>query len=70
MIVTKDTIQGDYAEKYNVGVAVTDCSNLTNDLKAFLQQDYKEYCKRCDGLLMKFLNDQYEFVEAVKKFVK
>lgn len=70
MIVTKDTIQGDYAEKYNVGVAVTDCSNLTNDLKAFLQQDYKEYCKRCDGLLMEFLNDQYEFVEAVKKFVK
>ena len=70
MIVTKDTIQGDYAEKYNVGVAVTDCSNLTNDLKAFLQQDYKAYCKRCDGLLMEFLNDQYEFVEAVKKFVK
>lgn len=70
MIVTKDTIQGDYAEMYNVGVAVTDCSNLTNDIKAFLQQDYKEYCKRCDGLLMEFLNDQYEFVEAVKKFVK
>lgn len=70
MLVTKDTIQGDYAEKYNVGVAVTDCGNLTNDLKAFLQQDYKEYCKRCDGLLMEFLNDQHEFVEAVKKFVK
>lgn len=70
MIVTKGTIQGDYAEKYNVGVALTDCSNLTNDLKAFLQQDYQEYCKRCDGLLMEFLNDQHEFVEAVKKFVK
>ena len=37
---------------------------------AQLQQDYNEYCKRCDGLLMEFLNDQHEFVEAVKKFVK
>lgn len=70
MIVTKDTIQGDYAEKYNVGVALTDCSNLTEDLKTFLQQDYQAYCKRCDGLLMEFLNDQHEFVEAVKKFAK
>lgn len=70
MIVTKDTIQGDYAEKYNVGVVVADCSNLINDLKAFLQQDYKEYCKRCDGLLMQFLDDQNQFVKAVKAFAK
>lgn len=70
MIVTKDTIQGDYAEKYNVGVSITDCSNLTNDLKTFLQQDYQEYCKRCDNLLMQFLDDQNEFVNAVKKFVR
>lgn len=70
MIVTKDTIQGDYAEKYNVGVAVTDCQNLTNNLMAFLKQDYQAYCKRCDGLLNEFLNDQKAFVEAVKAFVE
>lgn len=70
MIVTKDTIQGDYAEKYNVGVAITDCNDLTNDLHAFIEQDYQEYCKRCDGLLMEFLNDQHEYVKAVKKFAK
>lgn len=69
MIVTKDTIQGDYAEKYNVGVAVKDCSQLTDDLKTFLKQDYDEYCKHCDALLSKFMNDQYEFVDAVKRFV-
>lgn len=70
MIVTKNTIQGYYAEKYKVGIAVQDCQNLIDDLKSFLKQDYYEYCKRCNGLLKVFLKDQYEFVEAVKKFVK
>ena len=70
MIVTKATVQGDYAEKYNVGVAVTDCSNLTNVLKDFLHQDYQDYCNRCDKLLLEFLNDQQEFVNAVCYFIK
>ena len=70
MIVTKDTIQGDYAEKYNVGIAIKDCGNLVNELKVFMQQDYLSYCKRCDELLKEFLKDQCEFVEAVKNFVK
>lgn len=69
MIVTKNTIQGDYAEKYNVGIAINDCSNLTDDLNVFIKQDYKAYCKRCDDLLKEYLRDQKEFVEAVKKFV-
>lgn len=69
MIVTKDTIQGDYAEKYQVGIAIKDCSNLTEDLKAFLQEDYQEYCKRCDGLLRQFLEDQDRFEQAVRKFI-
>ena len=69
MIVTKDTIQGDYAEKYQVGIAVKDCSHLTEDLKAFLQQDYQEYCKRCDGLLRQFLEDQDKYVEMVRRFI-
>ena len=69
MIVTKDTIQGDYAEKYQVGVAIKDCSHLTEDLKTFLQQDYQEYCKRCDGLLRQFLEDQQQFEAAVRKFI-
>ena len=70
MIVTKDTVQGDYAEKYNVGIAIKDCGNLENALKSFIEQDYHNYCKRCDSLLREFLNDQYDFVEAVKQFVK
>ena len=70
MIVTKDTIQGDYAQKYNVGVVITNCHNLTHELKTFLNQDYQDYCKRCDSLLVEFLNDQSEFVQIVKNFSK
>lgn len=70
MIVTKDTVQGDYAEKYNVGVAVPTCNNLTNELKRFLQQDYSAYCRRCNGLLQEFMNDQSEFVNAVIAFAE
>lgn len=69
MIVTKDTCQGAYAEKYGVGVAIRDCDNLANDLHAFLSQNFDAYRMRCDDLLRKFLNDQNLFVEAVKKFV-
>lgn len=70
MLVTKGTIQGDYAEKNNIGVAVEDCQNLTDNLRAFLQLDYLAYCQRCNGLLKEFLKDQEEFIEAVVSFVK
>ncbi len=70
MIVTKNTIQGDYVEKYNIGIALDDCSNLVNELKTFIEQDYKAYCKRCDNLLKTFLQDQKKFVEAVRSFIK
>lgn len=70
MIVTKDTVQGDYAEKYNVGVALADCSNLKNALKTFMCQDYNAYAERCDKLLQDFLNDQERFERLVYEFVK
>ena len=69
MIVTRDTIQGDYAEKYNVGVALEDCANLKSELKNFMQQDYNAYAERCDNLLRKFLNDQAQFENILVNFV-
>lgn len=69
MIVTKNTCQGNYAERYQVGVAVVDCDSLTSILQSFLLQDFDAYCKRCDSLLNDFLKDQEEFVNAVKVFV-
>lgn len=70
MIVTKDTMQGDYAEKYNIGVALADCSNLKNVLKEFMRQDYNAYAERCDNLLQEFLSDQERFEKLVCEFIK
>ena len=70
MIVTKDTTQGDFAEKYNVGVALYDCRNLADELKSFMQQDYNAYAERCDKLLLEFLEDQARFEEMVREFTK
>ena len=38
MITTKDTIQGDYSEKYDVGIAVNNCSNLAQEIVAFYNE--------------------------------
>lgn len=70
MIVTKDTIQGDYAEKYDIGVTLVDCSNIKNELKAFMQQDYNAYAERCDKLLNVFFKDEDNFEKMVHNFIK
>ncbi len=69
MLVTKDTCQGDYVEKYDVGIALENCDNLAEKLVAFLKKDYSAYCTRCEELLAVFLDDQEKFVGAVKDFV-
>lgn len=70
MIVTKNTTQGDYAEKYGLGVALENCNNLYSELARFIQNvDYEAYSRRCDSLLKQFLDDQALFENAVKSFV-
>lgn len=69
MIVTKDTCHGDYAEKYNVGIAIKDCSNLECELISFMRQDYGAYAERCDKLLEGFLKDHELFEETVMSFI-
>ena len=70
MIVTKDTTQGDFAEKYNVGVALHNCHNLAYELKSFMQQDYNVYAERCDKLLLEFLEYQTRFEKMVRDFIE
>ena len=69
MIVTKNTTQGDFAEKFNLGVVVDDCSNLDENLRLFLKEDYSSYVERCNKLLELFLSDQVKFEKTVKEFV-
>lgn len=68
MIVTKNTTQGDFAEQYNVGVALENCNDLDLTLFSFLKTDYHNYAKRCNELLKTFLNDQEKFEKAVVSF--
>lgn len=70
MIVTKNTTQGNFAEEYDVGVAVTDCKELKVKLLEFLQKDFNSYAERCNMLLNRFLVDQDEFEKMIKGFVK
>lgn len=70
MIVTKNTTQGDYAQKYGVGLAVETTEGLADKLVDFLKQDYISYCKRCNNLLRDFICDYNEFYLAVRKFIE
>ena len=69
MIVTRGTTQGNYAERYGVGVAVDDCHDLAERLCDFLNQDRSAYEQRCDDLLAQFMEDQKRFEAAVAAFV-
>lgn len=70
MIVTKDSTQGDYAEKYNIGLAITDCHDLDIKLKSYLESlDYPSYCKRCNELLHELLKDYDEWKKIIVTFV-
>jgi len=68
-IATKDTIQGDYAEKYGVGIAITDTSDLSERLQAFVDGfSSADYEAKRRELLQSFLNDYGVFREAVVRF--
>lgn len=65
MITTKDTMQGYYAEKYHVGLALDDCNGLHTKLNDFLSSlDKNSYTKECNSLLKNFLID-YEKWESM-----
>ena len=69
MITTKDTIQGDYAKKFCLGVAVADCSNLPNDLLSFYNTRCQDYMNNRNIVLKTIQKECYQFEEAVRKFI-
>lgn len=69
MIVTKDTIQGDFVEKYNVGIAIENCSNLYERILDFLNTDFEEYSQSCDRLLRVFMYDEVAFEQMLSQFI-
>ncbi len=71
MIVTYNTIQGDYVEKYQVGLSIIDCSGLSEKLQEWYKMnDYKDFCERCNFLLREFLVDQKAFEVMLDNFLQ
>lgn len=69
MIVTRHTIQGDYAEKYDVGLVIDNCDHLADDVNTYLKRlDFDAYKKRCDSLLNNFVEENIVFVRMLEKF--
>lgn len=71
MITTANTTQGNYAAKYGVGVAISDCSNLPNDLRDYLASEaYTRFAENANRLLADFIKDYDKFYNMVREFVK
>lgn len=70
MIVTSNSIQGDYVEKYQLGLSLDDCTDLDVKIKSFLNSfDKVSFEARCDELLSMFLKDYDEVYDTVKTFL-
>lgn len=71
MIVTRNTMQGDYAVKYGVGLVIDNCNKLAESVIEYYNKlDFVVYSKQCNLLLNIFLNENDEFEEKIKLFVK
>lgn len=70
MITTSGTIQGEYTEKYDIGLAVLNCDNLKEKIIDFLDNlDFKAYSERCNNLLKVFLADYYKWEAVMERFI-
>ncbi len=71
MIVTKGGCQASYVEKYNVGLSVDTCEELSEKLMEFNNNfDFKAYSERCNKLLLSFLKDYDLFLNKIDAFIK
>lgn len=67
MIVRSCSIQGDYVEKYNLGLSLDNCNGLQDKLKAFSTDT--EFESRCNDLLKEFIKDYSIFEKKFKDFI-
>lgn len=69
MITTVNTVQGDYAAKYGVGVALENCENLEQRLKEYLLSDaYNHFSENAHNLLNQFVQDYKKWETVLCEF--
>ena len=70
MIVTAKSTQGDYVEKYDLGLSLEDWSELSEKIQRFFKNtDEEAFNQRCNNLLREFIRDYDEFYKVVKNFI-
>lgn len=70
MIVTTNSIQGDYVEKHRLGLSVLNCEGLYDKCVQFLSaEDNQAFNKRCNDLLKEFVNDYEVWYNMIYNFV-
>lgn len=70
MIVNKGHLQGNYCKKYNLGVEVSDPTQVPHLLEQWLKEtDIEEYDRSCRELLEIFIREQSEFAQMLRTFV-
>lgn len=70
MLVTRGSLEGSYVEKYNLGLALDDCSQLDEKLQLFISDfNYEEFNENCNKLLKLFLSDYMVFKQRFIDFL-
>ena len=70
IIVTAGSVQGEYVEKYNLGLSVKDCSDLADMLCSFIVNMDKElFENNCNTLLESFIKENELFLAELDKFI-
>lgn len=71
MIVTSESIQGDYVENYSLGLSIGNCENLAEKIFEFKNKfDTDKFDASSDKLLLLFKSDFEYFSKAVNGFLK
>lgn len=70
MIVTAESVQSQYVEKYNLGISISNCQELDSKLSKWLNSyNHNEFCMRCERLLIEFLKDYNVFETQIINFL-
>ena len=70
MIVTSNSVQGDYVSKYGLGIVVDNCNDLDCQIQQWLQCcDPKKFADNCNMLLHRFKSDYEYFCKSVYVFL-
>ena len=71
MIVTSDTVQGDYVESYQLGLSIENCDSLDNKINEYVENfDAKLFSAKCNELLLNFLDDYKTFENNIINFIR